>query len=1289
MPGISPGIIVAGYEIVRRLGAGGMGEVWLAKQTAMDRKVALKILSPALTSNKEFVDRFLKEVKNAAKLEHQNIVTAYDAGCDGSIYYLAMSFVDGALLDDLLKIDKRIPEKEALRIARGVADALCYAWNEYKILHRDIKPANIMLDSRKNPKLMDMGISKSMSEDKGLTMTGMIVGTPYYMSPEQAKAEPGIDCRADIYSLGATLYHLVTGTVPYEAQTAMAILMKHMTDPFPPPKEKNPEVSDGCSALLEIMMAKMPADRQTSWEDVIKDIDLVASGQMPATRRPSAGKSAVMQETPSQQISRRKVLEDIHKPKKPLAKASLISKAAQRTPQPQPEPEAKKEDSYLSYVLIGVCTTFAVLIVCGLIILNKVSKDRTPAKMPAAATKPAATSPAVATPPSGGRSQAEPPSGDEKRLSTAQPSTNAAPAVDDATAEKMIKNAIEELKKKNPQQKELYSNLLKGIKGWRLYIGGYEITDITPLKNMPLEMLSLDNLQQLSDISPLKGMPLTTLSVAATKIKDISALRGMKLDILNLGYTQVNDINALEGMPLKALYLHYSKIDNISVLKNMPLEHLDLLGCQYLNDISPLVDCKQLRRLSIPEHSKNIEFLRNLPNLEILDCKLDASNSKQTAADFWKAWDAEHGKTATPSSFQENRLSTAQPSTPAVPAVDDATAEKMIKNAIEELKKKNPQVKDLKASHKKTDIGWLLDLSRNSDLADISPLTGLPIGCLRLEACLRITDIFPLKDLPLKRLDLINTNIGDISVLRNMQSLKSLDLYSCSKIIDFTPIKGMQLNYLNVSHTNFADWALLKDMPLTNLGLDGLLINDYSFLKGMSLVSLGLSGCLVTDLSVLKGLPLKDLIISFNPVNDLYPLQGCLLDYICIENTDIKDISPLQGMPLTRLVASNSLISDLGPIRGMKLTWLTIDSTQVSDLTPLEGMPLELISITPSHITKGLEIVRNNKSIKQIGHHPFCLLSPSEFWLKYDSGAFGRPGDPPPVIKTAEDAQNFLKRYMPESEAKKVTFTMDKGRICAVDYLGYFRSTDAAEILRGLPLSNLNCNYSGIRDLSVLKGMPLTSLHLQHNPVSDLRPISGMPINYLQITDTFISDLSPIKGMPLATLDCSHTLVSDLTPLAGMKLTQLNLMDSQVSDISVLKGMPLTSLSLSANVSDISALKGMLLIRLHMAKSKVSDLGALKGMPLKTLNMYLCTEVKDISALKGMPLEELDLYGCKNLNDLSPLAECKSLKRLSIPEHCRNIEFLKNLPALEILDNKAAINSSKQTPAEFWKKWDK
>ncbi len=314
MPGIAPGLEIAGFIVERRLGSGGMGEVWLANQKAMGRKVALKILSPALTTNDSFVSRFMAEVKTTAKLMHPNIITAFDAGFDKGMHYLAISFVEGFELDDLIKDGHSLPEQQALPIGRQVAEALLYAWDEFKLLHRDIKPSNIMLDNKHKAKLMDMGISKSLSEDSTLTMTGLVVGTPYYMSPEQARADIEIDCRSDVYALGATLYHAVTGTVPYESTSTMGILAKHLTDPFPSPIERNPAVSEPCAVLLEIMMAKLAVDRQQTWDAVIKDIDLVLAGKFPTTKRPEVGKSQIVT-TSSQMLKRKKILKKLPRAK--------------------------------------------------------------------------------------------------------------------------------------------------------------------------------------------------------------------------------------------------------------------------------------------------------------------------------------------------------------------------------------------------------------------------------------------------------------------------------------------------------------------------------------------------------------------------------------------------------------------------------------------------------------------------------------------------------------------------------------------------------------------------------------------------------------------------------------------------------------------------------------------------------------------------------------------------------------------------------------------------------------
>ncbi|MCF6176932.1 MAG: serine/threonine protein kinase [Victivallaceae bacterium] len=275
--GVIPGMKIGDFVVERRLGIGGMGEVWLAEQSGMQRKVALKILAPELAANTAFVERFIHEAKLAGKLIHPNIVTAHHAGKDKNIQYLAIAYVDGIELDALLKSEEIINEFRALNIVRDIAQALKYAWDKFKIIHRDIKPSNIMLDKDNVAMLMDLGISKSLIEDISMTITGVMVGTPAYVSPEQAKAEIDIDFRADLYSLGVTLYRMLTGVLPFEAVTAMATVSKHLTDKLPDCRELNPKITVGCKQLIEKMMEKKKEDRYLSWSEFIDAIDKILS----------------------------------------------------------------------------------------------------------------------------------------------------------------------------------------------------------------------------------------------------------------------------------------------------------------------------------------------------------------------------------------------------------------------------------------------------------------------------------------------------------------------------------------------------------------------------------------------------------------------------------------------------------------------------------------------------------------------------------------------------------------------------------------------------------------------------------------------------------------------------------------------------------------------------------------------------------------------------------------------------------------------------------------------------
>jgi serine/threonine protein kinase/DNA-directed RNA polymerase subunit RPC12/RpoP len=267
--GVVAGMKLGDFKVLKCLGVGGMGEVWLAEQESLQRRVALKILSPDISNDESFINRFNQEVKIAGKLIHPHIVVAFQAGEQNGIRYLTCAYVDGMVASEYLETNGPMDEAEVLRIGRDIAKGLKYAWEKAHILHRDVKPDNIMISKDGTPMLMDMGISKNFDEDVSLTMTGEIIGTPNYISPEQAHAADDIDSRSDQYSLGATLYHLLTGMLPYNSTSAMGILAQHLQNPVPDARKSRPEISVACSKLLQKMMAKKPEGRYQSWDEFI------------------------------------------------------------------------------------------------------------------------------------------------------------------------------------------------------------------------------------------------------------------------------------------------------------------------------------------------------------------------------------------------------------------------------------------------------------------------------------------------------------------------------------------------------------------------------------------------------------------------------------------------------------------------------------------------------------------------------------------------------------------------------------------------------------------------------------------------------------------------------------------------------------------------------------------------------------------------------------------------------------------------------------------------------------
>ncbi len=283
---------VGKYEIIGRLGEGGAGIVYRAYQTTLGREVALKVLSKQREGQEEYLDRFLREARVAVTLNHVNIVRGLDFGHADGYHYFAMELVEGETFLRVIQREGRLPEDRAIDVALQMVRALGHA-QTYRIVHRDIKPENILVTKSGTAKLCDLGLARPIIEGGAADSQGRPIGTALYVAPEQIRHVTDLDSRADIYSLGATLYHALTGSPPYQGRTSGEILRRHLDDPVPNPRDNVLEISSGAAAVVTKMLAKDRADRYQSLDALEEDLEAVLDGRPPVNtitlgRRPTS-----------------------------------------------------------------------------------------------------------------------------------------------------------------------------------------------------------------------------------------------------------------------------------------------------------------------------------------------------------------------------------------------------------------------------------------------------------------------------------------------------------------------------------------------------------------------------------------------------------------------------------------------------------------------------------------------------------------------------------------------------------------------------------------------------------------------------------------------------------------------------------------------------------------------------------------------------------------------------------------------------------------------------------------
>jgi serine/threonine protein kinase len=345
------------YELLKRVGRGGMAYVYKAHQPTIDRFVAVKVLHSHLAEDAEFLERFKREAKGLGNLRHPHIVNVIDFDVDDGWYYMVMDFIEGETLETVLNHRGILRVDEALRLTAQLAGALAYA-HENSRIHRDIKPGNVMFadDAQQHAVITDFGLTRLL-DNATMTLSGTIAGTPAYMSPEAAQGQK-VDGRSDIYSLGVMLYEMVTGQRPFSGETPLSVIMKLVVEPLPPALSVNPELPVAVDEILNKAMAKLPEDRYQSAAEMRQAIlDCGLENKAETTSESEAEIAGTQLLTPQTKPDENPVLSHEPEPRQAAIK---------------PQPAQKKSRLWLILAAVGL---LVVALVAGFIVLNGADED--------------------------------------------------------------------------------------------------------------------------------------------------------------------------------------------------------------------------------------------------------------------------------------------------------------------------------------------------------------------------------------------------------------------------------------------------------------------------------------------------------------------------------------------------------------------------------------------------------------------------------------------------------------------------------------------------------------------------------------------------------------------------------------------------------------------------------------------------------------------------------------------------------------------------------------------------
>ena len=1138
---------LGGYKLMKKLGEGGMGAVYLALDPDGQRHVAVKVLPRHLGTNAEFVKRFKREAEAAATLKHPNIIGAFAAGEDLGYHFYVMEYCDGKPLDAILAVEKRLPVPQALSITLQAARGLKYA-HDHGIIHRDIKPSNIIMTADGTAKILDLGLSKNLEETtvSFKTVTGAVLGTPHYISPEQAQGEKNVDGRTDIYSLGATLYHLVTGQVPFDGATALEILSRHVNTVLPNPQDLREDIPDSAVHVLLRMMTKEPRDRYPDCGQLIADLEEVTSGRTPKTAMLSAALTTI---APSKKSLAPK--------KRPATIRRIAAVRRNKTP-----------------LFAGIAVAAAAVVVLGV----AMSGGGTPAET---ATRPA---PPVKPPVVGKAPEAPAPGFD---VATWEKS------VAELSPEAQIRAIVARLKELNPG----YDGAERHESGHgrisRLELSHIALRDLSPLRALPrLTQLDLSG-TSVTDLSPLRDLKLISLSCVGMKGVDLRSLKTLQeLKILSLKSSPVKDLAPLEGMELWQLNLRGTGVSDLAPVARMKLRELlcDFDAKRDTDALKLAADLERINETPVDEFWKKDKGTGTPVVVSPAPAPEDPARPvierlKQLNPDFDGQSDSKVAGGGvvelTISALGVTDLSPLRTLT-ALRRLDvsgtwDPAEKKEYRSGLKDLSPlRGLKLESLKLHH--------------TSVADLDPLRGMKLETLDLESS-PVRDLAPLKGMPLKSLGVAYTQVRDLSPLEGMPIA---DLRcSNTNISEFGPLRTMQVRELVADLDPQKHRTLIGDLKSLQL------INHASvaeFLKGVKPAPVPPPVAKPPPPPVQAG-PWKnavDLIAIIDPVRDAVKgvwkkQNGTIVSEFGSNATlripyeppaeyDFKTVftkSSGQCCTAQFLVRDGrSFFFEVGGAGNVCSGFALVggrgsnDNPTKGNFIPKEGVKHTMIvQVRRDRVTALMDDKKVAEWVPSMGEittdDNFCVDLPNLLGLGNCESVttfetvqvreVTGKGRIRTVLTTPIDPA-FLRAVASveaQEQAKKVA---EKLRQLNPLYDGEYNSKnegnavvefavktdkviDAWPIraLQQLRKLDLEGESSVLYDISFVRGLKLQELGLSKTRVTDLTPLAGMPLLRLQISGTPVRDLAPLLKLPLAHLECDRIGTSDFSPLKGIR----------------------------------------------------------------------------------------------------------------------------------------------------------